>query len=185
MPNEVMSPTEHQTKRHYWLRDDFEELIRVIPGADFPMPNDANSSSSLVYPKHTKGAVAELKLRGLRCDGALLTRLAEDGIVNPKPMAGSEHILLWDRADIDAAADWLYDNEHWDSWTHFCWASNVRFGQAVKAHRVACARYGLGFNLSFDVLGLVTVIEPATDPDDFAWIRFYPTGTKVEAKETK
>lgn len=174
----------HEAKRHYWLRDDFEELMGVIPGADIPMPNDAESSSSLVYPKHTKGAVAELKLRGLTCDGALLTKLAENGIVNPKPMPGSQSILLWDRADIDAAADWLYDNEYRDPWTQFCWVSNVRFGQAVKAHRVASVRHGWGFSLSFDPIGRVAVIEPATEPDGFAWVRFYPAGTDVGPKET-
>ena len=43
--------------------------------------------------------------------------------------------------------------------------------------------YGLGLSLSFDVLGLVTVIEPAEDPDDYAHIRLFPKGTVVEPQE--
>lgn len=181
MEGNAMSLTEQRTKRHYWLRDDFEEMIRVIPGADMPMGADAKSSSSLVYPKNTEGAFRELRLRGLQCDAATLMELAEKQIVRP---TGGLSDLEWDRDDIDAAADWLYDNQRWGSWTHFCWVSNVRFGQAVKAHRVTCARYGLGFNLSFDVLGMVTIVEPATDSESYAWIRFCPAGTAIETKET-
>ena len=39
------------------------------------------------------------------------------------------------------------------------------------------------FLVGFDVLGLVSVIEPATDPDEYAYIRFFPQGTKLEPKE--
>ncbi|MBN2583969.1 MAG: hypothetical protein JXL80_12960 [Planctomycetes bacterium] len=174
---------ERKARGHYFLREDFEELMGVIPNIDVPTGGDALASCSLVYPKHTAGAVAELKLRGLTCDGELLVKLVEEGIVSPKLMAGSKGIHLWDRGDIDAAAEWLYENEHWDSWTHFCWVSNLRFGQAVKAHRVACVKYGLGFALSFDVPGLVTVIEPSPECADYARIRFFPMGTKLGPQE--
>jgi len=184
------------TKRHYWLREDFDELIGVIPGADMPMASDRDASCSLVYPKSTQGAAAELKLRGLKCDGHLLQELVDKGIVNPgrgqalmadekgNAMYGpSDHVLFWGKEHIDAAAEWLYENEHWDSWAHFCWVANLRFGQAVKAHRVACVRHRLGFHLSFDVPGLVTVIEPAKDGDGYARIQFFPAGTKLETRE--
>ena len=95
----------------------------------------------------------------------------------------STRVLFWSKDTIDAAAEWLYENERWGSWTHFCWVCNLRYGQCVKAHRVAAARYDLGISLSFDPLGLVTVIEPADDPDDYAYVRFFPKGTKVEPQE--
>jgi hypothetical protein len=188
--------TEQKARRHYWLREDFDELIAVIPSADVPMPGDRDASCSLVYPKSTQGAAAELKLRGLTCDEALLTRLAVEGVTNPdrghslvtdkEGNAGtvpSDSILSWSKEAIDRAAEWLYDNEHWDSWTHFCWVANLRFGQAVKAHRVACVKYGLGFSLSFDVPGLVTVIEPSPQSQDCAHIRFFRMGTKLVSQE--
>lgn len=185
MSNATQVAGQCSTTRHYWLREDFEELIGVIPSEEIEFPGDRDASCTLAYPKSTKGAVAELKLRGLKCDGYLLTKLADDGIVKPKLMAGSKQILEWDRADIDAAAEWLYENKQWDSWTHFCWVANLRFGQAVKAHRVACVRHHLGFHLSFDVPGLVAVIEPAKDGDGYALIQFFPAGTKLDARDTR
>lgn len=182
-------------KAHYWLREDFDELIGVIPGADLPMRGDRDASCSLVYPKSTKGAAAELKLRGLQCDESLLARLVDEGVVEPERghslvsdqqgnvgTVPSERLIMWSKKAIDAAAEWLYDNEHWGSWTHFCWVANLRYGQAVKAHRVTCIKYGLGFHVGFDVPGLVTVIEPAREEDGYARIAFHPMGTKLEPK---
>ena len=167
-------------KRHYWLREDFDHLMGLLPAANREMPGDRSSSSSLAYPKYTEGAMRELRLRGLDCDGGLLERLADEGLVQPTLMAGSEGIRQWTKEDIDAAAEWLYNNERWSSWTHYCWVSNLRYGQCVKAFRVAAARFGLPFSLGFDPLGLVTVIEPAEDPDDYAYVQFFPKGTQVE-----
>lgn len=182
--NGEMTVTEQQgTTRHYWLREDFDDLMAVIPNADMPLGDSAASSCSLSYPKHTEGAVAELKLRGLECDGGLLTKLADEGLVSAPLMAGSDRIYQWGKDDIDAAAEWLCEHRRWTSWTHFCWVSNLRYGQVVKAHRVACARHGLGFTLGFDVPGLVVVIEPASDGDQYARARFFSPGTKLEAKE--
>jgi len=192
-----MPVTEKKELRHYWLREDFDELIGVIPGADMPMAGDRDASCSLVYPKSTQGAVAELKLRGIACDGEKLLDIVAEGIVKPEAgtslvtdAAGnvgtepSTRILYWSKEDIDAAAEYLYGEGCWGSWTHFCWVTNLRFGQAVKAHRVACVKYGLGFALSFDVPGFVTVIDPAEDATvNYARIRFYPMGTKLEASK--
>jgi len=185
-----------ESKRHYWVREDFDHLIGLLPAADFPFPNSENSSSALVYPKSTEGAFRELRLRGLECDGPLLEQLVQEGIVAPKTghamvvddqnnvdYVPSTRILLWSQEAIDAAAEWLYQNGRWGSWTHFCWVCNLRFGQCVKAHRVAAARYDLGSGISFDPLGLVTVIEPPEDPDDYAYVRFFPQGTKVQPQE--
>jgi len=197
MQNETTQAPNHKELRHYWLREDFDELIGVIPGADVPLPGDKDSSSSLVYPKSTKGAVAELKLRGIDCNGAMLQRLADDGIVKPEcgtsvvtddegdiKTEASSRILYWGSQDIDAAAEYLYNEGCWGRWTHFCWVANLRFGQAVKAHRVTCVNHGLGFHLSFDIPGFVTLIEPAEDATaDFARIRFYPNGTKLVPQE--
>ena len=64
--------------------------------------------------------------------------------------------------------------------------ANLRFGQAVRAHRYMCARHDLGVRTSFDVVGVVTVIDPPDNPehsDDYARVRFYPQGTKVEVQE--
>lgn len=183
-------------KRHYWLREDFDHLISLLPGSDIPNPNHYNSSSSLQYPKHTEGAFRELRLRGLKCDEPMLQHLVERGICNPRrghslvtddqgnvDYVPSIHIMFWEKEDIDAAAEWLYEHEYWGSWTHFCWVCNLRFGQCVKAHRVAAARYGVSVGLSFDPLGLATVIEPAEDPDDYAYVWFYPKGAKLEPQE--
>jgi|GEM_PF-828373 len=180
--------------RHYWLREDFDHLIGLIPGIGIPSPRGRDSSASLDYPKSTEGAMLELRLRGLDCDGELLTKLVEKGIVNPGRghammtndkdevvFGPSDRILYWDKEHIDTAAEWLYSNEHWKPWTHFCWVANLRFGQAVKAHRVACARYGLGFHTSFDIPGYLTIIEPAQNAlDNYATIRFYPDSMKAE-----
>lgn len=183
-------------KRHYWVREDFDELIGVIPGADIPMRSDHDASCSLVYPKSTKGAAAELKLRGLECDEALLAKLVDEGVIEPDRgqsivtdqqgnvgTVPSERLVLWTKQNIDAAAEWLYDNDRWTSWTHFCWVSNLRYGQAVKAHRVTCIKYDLGFHVGFDVPGLVTVIEPARDQGGYARVQFHPMGTRLEPKQ--
>lgn len=184
-------------KRHYWLREDFDELMGVLPG-DGMYPGARDSSMSLTYPKSTKGAAAELKLRGLQCDEATLIFLADKGIVTPErghsvvsddkgnvSTVPSGVIAYWSKETIDAAAEWLYANDQWSHWTHFCWVSNLRYGQAVRAHRYMCARHGLGWVTSFDALGVVTVIEapPVNGPDDYARVRFYPQGTKVEVPE--
>lgn len=183
-------------QRHYWLREDFDELISVIPGADLPMRGDRDASCSLVYPKSTKGAAAELKLRGLQCDEAMLARLVDEGVVEPDRgqslvsdqegnvgTVPSERLLMWSREAIDAAAEWLYDHERWTSWTHFCWVANLSYGQAVKAHRVACIKHRLGFHVGFDVPGLVTVIEPHKEEGGYARVRFYPRDVKLQPKE--
>ncbi len=175
-------------KKHYWLREDFDHLMGLLPEVDEDRLRDRNSSSSLSYPKSTEGAFRELRMRGFVVDGIDLWRLAEQGIVQPKGARPGmtwtgEDWLDWSKDDIDAAAEWLYEDQRWGSWTHYCWVNNLRFGQAVKAHRVAAARYKLGFSTSFDVLGLVSVIEPATNPDEYAYIRFFPQGTKLEPKE--
>lgn len=184
------------SKRHYWLREDFDELMGLLPGNDLALPGSADSSISLAYPKSLKGAAAELKLRGLKCDEADLALLADNGIVTPQrgrslasddqgnvDMVPSAKVMFWAKENIDAAAEWLYENEHWDSWTHFCWVANLRFGQAVRAHRYMCARHNLGFTTSFDALGVVTVIEAPEDSNEYARVRFYPRGTKVGATE--
>jgi hypothetical protein len=181
------------TKRHYWLRSDFDELMGVLAGSSLPDAGSADSSCSLAYPKSTKGAVAELKLRGLECDAMALHHLVDKGIVTPKPghtlvndrqgnvgIIASERLVFWGKADIDAAAEWLYDNDYWGHWTHFCWVADLRFGQAVQAHRYMCARHNLGFSIGFDAIGVVSVIEPPENPNDYARVRFYPKGTKVE-----
>ena len=189
-------PAVETQKRHYWLREDFDHLIGLLPGGDFRFAGDADRSATLAYPKSTEGAFRELRLRGLKCDAEILERLAEQRIVNPQrgnalvsdgkgnaEYVPSTQLLMWDKEAIDAAAEWLYDNEHWSSWTHYCWVTNLRFGQAVKAYRVAAARYGLPFSIGFDPLGLVSVVEPAATADDYAWVRFFPKGTKVEPQE--
>ena len=177
-------------RRHYWLREDFDHLMGLLPGKDHEFPNDRNSSSSLFYPKSTEGAFRELRLRGFDCDGMDLWKLAANEVVHP---AGASPVMTWtgtdylewSKEDIDAAAEWLYEHGKWNSWTHFCWVSNLRYGQCVKARRVAAARYGIGFAMSFDVLGLVTVIEPPENPDDYAFVRFFPKGMEVEPVEAK
>jgi len=181
------NPNEQRPKRHYWVREDFDYLMDLVSQVErraieeglaekYEFPGERSSSSSLAYPKATEGAYRELRLRGLKCDAATLLGLVEQGVVRP---AGEPPDLQWTKADIDAAAEWLYENGHWDSWTHFCWVCNLRFGQCVKAYRVAAARFGWGFSLSFDPLGRVTVIEPPEEPDGYAFIRFFPKDTKL------
>lgn len=167
-------------KKHYWLREDFDTLMSLLPGADVRLPHSNTLGHSLQYPKHIDGAVAELKLRGLLADRQALDKLVAAGVATPQKMAGSGAITLWSKDDIDAAAEYLYDNDQWSPWTHFCYVANIKFGQAVKAYRVAAARYGLGFTLGFDILGLNTVIEPAKTPDEYAWIAFYPADAKLK-----
>lgn len=197
MTNAIEENPEYvEQKRHYWLREDFDHLMGLLPAADFAFAGSTDSSSALVYPKSTEGAFRELRLRGLQCDGLTLERLAEQGIVNPRrghslvtdgkgnaDYVPSQHIMYWEKADIDAAAEWLYENQSWTSWTHFCWVCNLKYGQAVKASRVAAARYGLAFSMGFDPLGLVTVVNPAENPDDYAYVRFFPAGTKIAPQE--
>ncbi len=184
-------PETTKTKRHYWLREDFDVLMDLMPAEDreilkelmpegIEFPRARSSSTSLTYPKTTEGAFRELRLRGLQCSASTLLELVEQHAVSP---GGEWSSLEWSKDDIDQAAEWLYDNQRWTSWTHFCWVTNVRFGQAVKSRRVASARFGLPFDMSFDPLGLVTVIEPPTDPDDYAYVRFFPRGTKIEPAE--
>jgi len=170
-------------KKHYWLREDFDNLMGLLPGADVELPNGNKLGHSLQYPKHVEGALAELKLRGLQVDGHSLQKLVDEGVVHPKRMEGSDTMTLWSKDDIDAAAEYLYENDQWSPWTHFCYVANIRFGQAVKAYQVAAARYGLGFTLNFDLPGLVTVIEPGEEPDDYAWIKFFPRNTKLQPQE--
>lgn len=185
--DERMGQSEGQ-KRYYLVREDFEHLMGLLPAAEHQFPGDRKSSTSLVYPKNTEGAFRELRLRGLQCDGIQLWELAKQGIAKPvgaRPMMTwtGEDFLEWSKEDIDAAAEWLYENQHWNPWTHFCWVTNVRYGQAVKAYRVAAARYNLPFTIGFDPLGLVTVVEPAENPDDYAYVRFFPKGMKVGPQE--
>jgi hypothetical protein len=170
-------------KSHYWLRRDFDNLMGLLPGAEIALPNGNRLGHTLQYPKHVEGAIAELKLRGLECDAATLESLVAEGVVNPERMPESDGIKMWSKDDIDAAAEYLYDHDKWSPWTAFCFVSNIRFGQAVKAYRVAAARYNLGFTLNFDLPGLVTVIEPGDSPDDYAWITFYPGDTKLRPRE--
>ena len=179
---------------HYWVREDFDYLMGLIPDLGFPIPHDRDSGTSIRYTKSTEGAVRELKLRGLQADGFLVTKLTEKGILNPErghslavdekdelTTVPSTRILSWDKEQIDAAAEWLYQHDYWGSWTHFCWVANLRFGQAVKAHRVACARYGLAFQTGFDIPGFLTVIEPAQDATrNYATVSFYPDTMKAE-----
>lgn len=186
--SDKLAPHNDPKRPHYWLREDFDHLIGLLPGKDHEFPGDRSRSVSLIYPKTTEGAFRELRMRGFDCDGMDLWRLAADGIVQPKGARPAitwtgEDWLEWSKEDIDAAAEWLYEHCKWNSWTHFCWTANLRYGQCVKAFRVAAARYGLAFSMGFDVLGLVTVIEPPENPDDYAYVRFFPKGMKVEPQE--
>ena len=187
---------DRQAHRHYWLRQDFDAMMEMVPGNDPPLPEAKDTSFSLTYPKSVKGAVAELNLRGIKCDEADMESMVKAGIVTPRhgkspsrDERGSTHSVpstestCWAPSDIDAAAEWLYKHERWNPWTHFCWVSNLRFGQAVRAHRYMCARYNKGFSAGFDAIGLVTVIEPPDDPADYARVQFYPKGTPIELKK--
>jgi hypothetical protein len=162
----------------------------LLPASDHESPGSRKSSTSLTYPKNTEGAFRELRMRGLHVDGIYLWQLAEKGMVRPTGARPDmtwtgEDYLEWSQEDIDAAAEWIHENDQtkWSSWTHFCWVCNLRYGQCVKAFRVAAARYGLPFSMGFDPLGLVTVVEPAHTPDEYAYVRFFPKGTKVEPQE--
>lgn len=178
------------SKRHYWVREDFDPLMDLLPDEDREDPNARNSSSSLVYPKSTEGAFRELRYRGLFVDGIYLWNLVEKGIVQP---AGGrpgitwtgEDFLNWRKEDIDAAAEWIYANDPqaWSSWTDFCWVGNLSYGQCVRAFRVAIARYNLPFSRNFEPMAVVSVIEPAEHPDDYARVTFFPKGTKLEPAE--
>lgn len=164
-------------KRHYLLRADYDHLMDLLPGDDHEFPGDRDSSASLHYPKTIVGAHRELVLRGLKCDVAILRELVDGQIVKTD---GEQ----WSKDDIDAAAEWLYEDEsHWDSFTHYCWVNNLRFGQCIKARRVAAALFRLPFTLSFDPLGLASFVEPAEGSDDYGFIRFFPKGTKGPSPE--
>lgn len=177
-----MTTTEMQppTKRHYWTRNDFDALMDLLPLANHDGKDHRRSSTSLVYPKSTEGVYRELRLRGLECDQSDLLRLVADGTVSPSEDGAD---IEWDKDHIDQAAEWLYEQRRWNSWTHFCFIANVSFGQCVKAYRVAVVRFNVPFMLSFEPQGLATSIEPASDYNEFARIRFFPNGTKVRAVE--
>lgn len=163
-------------KRHYFLREDFDELMALAPLADVPDPNDRNSSVALSYPKSIEGAFRELRFRGFKVDAADLMRLVEEKIVVPDGSLSSQE---WDKQHIDAAAEWLYDHEQWNSWTHYCWVNNLRYGQCLKAHRAAGVKYGLPMSMSWDAIGLNSTIESPEDPNDYAFVRFFPRGTEL------
>ena len=167
-------------KRHYWLREDFDHLMKLLPVRDQKSHDCRESGSSLAYAKNIKGALGELRLRGLQCDESVLMHLVDQKVVRPKSDSSSPQ---WTKKNIDTAAEWLYEHQRWSSWTHFCWTCNLRYGQVVKAYRVAAARYDLRFSMSFEPLGLVTVIEPADSAEDYAWVRFFQSGAKVDPQE--
>ncbi len=175
-------------KPHYWLREDFDDLMDLVSQVEraalqaglagkYKLPGEHACGAVLAYPKTTAGAYRELRLRGLTCDVPMLVGLVGQGVVRP---AGEPSNLQWSKHDIDAAAEWLYEEGHWDSWTHFCWVCNLRFGQCVKAYRVAAARFGWEFSLSWDLAGRVFVAEPAEEPDAYAFIRFYPQDARLK-----
>ncbi len=183
-----LPPLRSDKMPHYWVREDFEHLVSVATEMGF-------HGSLTRVSNTTEEAVQELKLRGLQADGFLLTRMTEKGIVDPRRGTSvyltndgvvsepTTRILSWTKETIDAAAEWLYEHDYWTPWTHFCWVSNLRFGQVVQAHRLACARYGLGFRRGFDIPGFLTIIEPAVDATkNFATVRFYPNTMKAEVK---
>lgn len=182
-------------RRHYWLREDFDHLMGLLPNADLGSPGANTSGLSLFYPKHTEGAVTELRIRGLKCDGEMLIQMAVEGIVKPErgksvvttedgkvETMPSTSIMYWSKDDIDAAAEYLDGIQNWLPSAGFCFDANLRFGQVVKAYRVAAARFGLGFCTNFDPAQVVTVIEP-TEDGEYAWVRFYPKGTKMVPQE--
>jgi len=212
---------------HFWLREDFEAMMPVLL-AD---TGGKAAAVSLTYPGSTKDATEELKLRGLRTVPCQLFQLVADGFVNPARLPGGANMpvgrpdskcgkeaaarpnLAWDRADVDAAADWLYKRRYWDRWTDFCWMANLRFGQVIEAYRAFCAADGKGFQLGLDVLGSpaarahwtfgrpvrpagdgserfvqaeaapVMVIEPSPAGEGYARVRFFPAGTKLSQVE--
>ena len=173
-------------KRHYLLREDYDQLME-LPGNTKLDPEQAKRSSrALYYPKNTEGAFRELRFRGLDVDGIKLWQLATEGIVHPEgalpgmTWTGDDN-LEWSKEDIDQAAKWLYEHHHWNSWTHFCWVCNLRFGQCIKAHRLAAARYGWGWSGGFDVIGKNFYVERAENPDEYAFIRFLPEDFDFEA----
>lgn len=163
-------------KRHYFVREDFDELMALAPLADIPDPKDRDSSVALSYPKSIEGAFRELRFRGFQVDAADLMQLVEDKLVVPD---GSLSSQKWDKQHIDAAAEWLYENQKWNSWTHYCWVNNLRFGQCHKAHRAACVKYGLPMSMSWDALGLNSTVESPEDHNDYAFVRFFPRGTEL------
>ena len=162
-------------KRHYWMRDDFDHLMGLLPAKDAECGRSAGASLS--YPKTTKGACRELRLRGLEASPPVLDYFIKEGTVVPE-RTGRKY--RWHRNHIDLLAEELNTHEIWTVHTCFCWTANLRFGQCVKAFRVATARYGLDFCLNFNPDGLVVVIEPGANPNDYAYIRFFPRGARLE-----
>ncbi len=178
-------------KRHYWIREDFDVQMgrrqHLAPRSEDSKPTEETkkSSMSLVYPKNTEGAYRELRLRGLECDGIVLWQLAAKGIVTPigarrEMQWNGKDYLEWRKEDIDAAAEWLYEEGRWCSWTHFCWVCNLSFGQCIEARQMMSIEYGYKESFSFDPVGLITVIEPRESSEDFAAVRFFPKGTELK-----
>lgn len=167
----MKSMTTISTKRHYWLRDDFNHLMSLVPANLIKSAHDHRIGSSLTYPKTTAGACYELILRGIDASVPRLNYLIKQRIVMP---CRTDRNYGWDQEQIDRAAEHLNQNKLWMPHTHFCQLMNLRFGQCVKAYRVAAARYALPFCFGFDMRNLAACIEPASESDDFARIRFYP-----------
>jgi len=71
----------------------------------------------------------------------------------------------------------------WSAWPHFCWVGNVSLGHCVRAFCVAIARYNIPFSRGFEPMAVVSVIEPAEHPDDYARVPFYPRGTRLAPTE--
>jgi hypothetical protein len=190
-----VAATGPQERRHYWLREDFEELVSAIPEAGRLDAGDKAASVSLVYPKDTTAVAAELQFRGLRGSPCQLFELVARRVVNPggigsgkmdeekmarlRGPASNPPVLHWDRPDVDAAAEWFDKRRYWTTWTHFCCMANLRFGQAVDAYRAFCTANGKGFQLGIDLRGMVTAIEPDPAGEGYAHVRFFPAGTRL------
>lgn len=165
-------------KRHYWLRDDFDHLMELLPAGHREQGDWAGSSLS--YPKTTKGACRELRLRGLDASVPVLNYLIKQGTVAPERTGRNYH---WHRSNIDLVAEELNAQEIWTAQTYFCRAANLNFGQCVKAFCVAAARFGLEFSPTVNPAELVVIIEPGPVPMDYATIRFLPAGTPLQVAE--
>jgi len=170
-------------KRHYWLREDFDQLIELLPRVDLKSLRGGAASE---YPKTTRQVFAELLMRGLHVDTSTMSFIMRHGkaCVAHKTVDDRWENLAWEKDHVDAAAEWLYGKGKWSSRTHFCANGNLRYGQVVKAYCVAAARFGLPFVMGFDLKDLVAVIEPADDANEYAYVRFFPRGTTVESRES-